>query len=503
VTRHDYLWRHQQEAFDFLNPLGSGMLAMGMGSGKSATAVALCEAWDCKLVLIVTKKSVIPVWPQQIAEHGGSTWHVLPLDRGSVAERANRMGEAVKMARSSGDPLAVVTNYEAVTHTPLSARLKAVRWDALVLDECHSIKAPAGKQSRYLGNLAKGIPHRLGLTGTPMPHSPLDVYAQFRAIWPGLFGYTNAAFKARYAIYGGFQKQQIVNYQNLDDLHARMYQVTYRCRTEDVLDLPPTLDVNRYCDLEPATMKAYRELRDELIAEFDAGIVSADNALVKLLRLAQVANGTVTTADGRGICVGTEKAQLLEEVLGELKAGYDQRQEPLVIFCRFHADMDTTHRVCDAMGLGTCELAGRGRSELAAWQAGQAPVLVAQFQSGAEGNSFVRACYQVYYSNTYSLGQYEQTRARVHRPGQERPVTYIHLLARGTIDESLQKALQRKADIVRTVIDDMRGARRDGPDAGTQVAGAGQRDQTAGGGGQGPEGTAGGCYAGGARRLEL
>jgi SNF2 family DNA or RNA helicase len=241
-----------------------------------------------------------------------------------------------------------------------------------------------------------------------------------------------------------------------------MYQVTYRCRTEDVLDLPPTLDVNKYCDLEPATMQAYKELRDELIAEFDAGIVSADNALVKLLRLAQVANGTVKTDDGRCATVGTEKAQLLEEVLGELKAGYGEKQEPIVIFCRFHADMDTAHAVCNRVGLNTCELAGRGRSELAAWKAGQAPVLVAQFQSGAEGNSFVRACYQVYYSNTYSLGQYEQTRARVHRPGQERPVTYIHLLARGTIDESLQKALLRKADIVRTVVDDMRGELSDG-----------------------------------------
>jgi SNF2 family DNA or RNA helicase len=451
------LWPHQRAAVDFIAPLGSGMLAMGMGAGKSATAVALLEAWDCSLVLIVCPKSVIPVWPQQIAEHGGSTWHVLPLDRGSIAERTKRMVEAVKSARGSGKPLAVVINYEAVTHSPLNARLKTIPWDGLILDESHRIKSASGKQSRYIGNISKNIPHRLGLTGTPMPHSPLDVYAQFRAIWPGLFGYTNAAFKARYAVYGGFQNNEVVAYRNLDDLHRRMYQVTYRCRTEDVLDLPPTLDVNRYCDLEPATMKAYRELKDELIAEFDAGLVSADNALVKLLRLAQVANGTVKLDDGRITIVGTEKAQLLAEVLDDLKAGYGEPQEPIVIFCRFHADMDTTHAVCDRMGLGTCELAGRGRSELAAWQAGQAPVLVAQFQSGAEGNSFVRACHQIYYSNTYSLGQYEQTRARVHRPGQERPVTYIHLLARGTIDESLQKALQRKADVVRTVVDDMRG----------------------------------------------
>ncbi len=497
------LWPHQQAAVDFIKPLGSGMLAMGMGSGKSATGIALVDAWECNIVLVIAPKSVIPVWSEQFALHSARPWRVLSLDRGSITERAQTMQDAVKRARGSEEPLAVVTNYEAVTHAPLNKRLKAIPWDAMILDESHRIKAAAGKQSRYIGNLAKSIPHRLGLTGTPMPHSPLDVYAQFRAIWPGLFGYTNTAFKARYAVYGGFQGQQVVAYRHLDDLHRRMYQVTYRCRTEDVLDLPPTLDVNKYCDLEPATMQAYKELRDELITEFDAGIVSADNALVKLLRLAQVANGTVKTDDGRCATVGTEKAQLLEEVLGELKAGYGEKQEPIVIFCRFHADMDTAHAVCNRVGLNTCELAGRGRSELAAWKAGQAPVLVAQFQSGAEGNSFVRACYQVYYSNTYSLGQYEQTRARVHRPGQERPVTYIHLLARGTIDESLQKALQRKADVVRTVVDDMRGARRDGPDAGTQVAGAGQRDQTAGGGGQGPEGTAGGCYAGGARRLEL
>jgi SNF2 family DNA or RNA helicase len=501
MTTH--LWRHQQEAFDFINPLGSGMLAMGMGSGKSATAVALLEEWQCRRTLILCPKSVAQVWPGQFEQHAGQDWHVLTLDTGSITERTERMRHVLGTSRDC--PLAVVLNYDACTYEPIKGALTKASWDALIMDECHRLKQPSGKQSRFVGRLAKSVPHRLGLTGTPMPHSPLDIYAQFRAIWPPLFGHTNTAFKARYAVYGGYQGQQVVAYRNLEDLNWRMYQVTYRCRTEDVLDLPPFTDIERYCELGPETARAYRELRDELITELDADTITADNALVKLLRLAQIANGFVRTDDDAVISVGTEKANLLSEVLDDLRADYDQAQEPMVVFARFHHDLDTVHAVSSECGLRSCELSGR-RNELAKWQglrptgivgkwehyAPEADVLAVQLQSGGVGIDLTRARYAIYYSQEFSLGNYDQSRARVHRPGQERPVTYVHLVARGTVDQTIRKALERKADIVRFVIDELRGVEHG--------RGIGAQAHPSGGRGEGPRSTPQ-SLEGAARRL--
>ena len=54
---------------------------------------------------------------------------------------------------------------------------------------------------------------------------------------------------------------------------------------------------------------------------------------------------------------------------------------------------------------------------------------------------------------------FAQTRARIHRVGQKQPCTYIHLVARGTIDEKVLKALRDKADLAKALVDDYRAGR--------------------------------------------
>ena len=62
----------------------------------------------------------------------------------------------------------------------------------------------------------------------------------------------------------------------------------------------------------------------------------------------------------------------------------------------------------------------------------------------------------MFYSTDYSMSNHEQTRARVHRVGQDQKCTYIYLTARSTVDEKVLKALREKADLARTLVDDYR-----------------------------------------------
>ena len=314
----------------------------------------------------------------------------------------------------------------------------------------HKIKSPSGKASRYLAKLAARAKYRLALTGTPMPHSPLDVYGQFRFLDKRIFGSSNHAFKQRYAVMGGFQDKQVVAHQNMDELQRLMSTITFRVGKEVLSWLPPETHVTYECALTPEGAKVYRGLEQDFVAEVKSGTVTAANAMVKLLRLQQVTGGTVKTDDGRLERVDTSKARLLQDTLEDM--GSD---EPAVVFCRFHTDLDAVHEACKSLGYTSMELSGR-RDDLKAWQAGGAQVLATQISAGGVGVDLTRARYSLYYSLSFSLGEYDQSLARVHRPGQTRPVTHVHLSVKGTVDEKVLRALNKRADVIEAILKEVR-----------------------------------------------
>ncbi|HOQ47565.1 MAG TPA: SNF2-related protein [Bryobacteraceae bacterium] len=322
--------------------------------------------------------------------------------------------------------------------------------DGLLVHNCHRLKAPGGKASRYVARLGQAARFRLGLSGTPMPHSPLDVYAYFRFIDSSIFGWSFHKFRQHYAVMGGYQNHQVVGYRNLDELNQKFYSVTFACG-KDVLDLPAEVHITYTCQLGAEARKVYRSLERDLIAEVQAGEVTAANALVKLLRLQQITGGYIRTDDGHDVQIDAAKMNLLRDVMEDIAP-----DEPVVVFCRFHKDLEAVNRVADETGRRSLELSGR-IDELKRWQAGEAPVLAVQIDSGGVGVDLTRARYAIYYSLGFSLGSYEQSLARIHRPGQTRPVEYIHLLAEGTVDEKVMAALARRSDVVNTVLQEMKG----------------------------------------------
>jgi hypothetical protein len=107
--------------------------------------------------------------------------------------------------------------------------------------------------------------------------------------------------------------------------------------------------------------------------------------------------------------------------------------------------------VARELGRGYSEVSGREKT-LAAWQAGDTTILGVQIQSGGTGLDLFKACYCAYYSLGFSLGEYEQSLARLHRPGQTRCVRYYHLVAKGTVDEAVYAALRERRNVVEAVL---------------------------------------------------
>lgn len=452
-------WRHQLAAVRFSEPLRASLWSMGMGTGKTRAALDLIRLRGHQRTLVVAPKAVLSAWSNQAALHAPDAVDVMPLSGSTNAKTQAVAGFLARRAKQPNPrPLIVAVNYDSFWREPLLGTLARGGFEFVVFDEIHRLKAPRGRASVAAWKLGRAIPYRIGLTGTLMPHSPLDVYGSVRALDAGVFGTSFFAFRARYGLLGGYQGRQVVGFQNLDDLAKRISPFMFEA-DRDVLDLPPTKHVELTFTLPNRAREVYEGLRKDLCARLDAGTVTADNALVKLLRMMQVASGHVGLDDDeespakerRVETLHTKKQELLHELL-------EDTDEPIVVFCMFRHDIDQAHAACKAVGVAASELSGR-RNDLAAFLAGESRVLIAQMQSGAEGIDGLqhRARYCVFWSLGYSLGRYDQALARVDRPGQRHPVTYYHFIAEGTVDRIVRRALDARRSVVDAVLESIRG----------------------------------------------
>lgn len=445
-------WQHQRQAYWFAVEQRACMLSMDMGTGKSFVSVALVMNRKHAATLILAPKRVVEtVWHKQFAEHAGADYVLVSLHNGGTAKDKQKLA-AAKMAEAKklGKPFICVVNYETARLEDFAAWSLKAGFDFVIYDESHKIKQHDGAAAKYCGQLAKVIPWKLALTGTPMPHSPLDVWSQYRALDISVFGTSFTAFRARYAVMGGYLGKQIIGWQNQDDLHTRFYSIAYRV-TKDVLDLPPVRHEVIECKLGKEAAAIYKSLEDDFVGEVEEGEVTASNALVKLLRLAQITSGFVKIDEsGLERTVDTAKADALADIMDGIAL-----DEPLVVFCRFHHDLDAIQAITEKTGRRYAELSGRKRRDVAGltdWQAGDADVIAVQIQSGGAGIDLTRAHYCVYYSVGFSLGDYDQSLARVHRPGQMHATTYYHLTCVGTVDVKIYTALSNRRNVVESVL---------------------------------------------------
>jgi hypothetical protein len=326
-------------------------------------------------------------------------------------------------------------------------------WPLVIADEGHRIKSASGKCSRFMGRLALRAQRRMILTGTPLPHSKLDIWAQYRFLDRDIYDDTYSSFKIRYAIWGGFENRVVKGWRDVDDYNRRMGSIAFRV-SKEVLHLPPEMDQTLRTELSSAGQRTYDELENNFITWLGTAPteeLTVKNALVLLLRLQQLTGGTLKDNFGVEHQVDSAKESLLADWLEDLP-----RDEPTVIFARFRADLDAIQRAAVRTGHTISEVSGRSPHGIAEWQSGKTNILAAQIKTASEGQDFTRARYCVFYSMGFSLFEYVQARARVHRAGQKRPVTYYHLLCRGTVDEKVLYALQNRWEIVETVLKEMK-----------------------------------------------
>lgn len=469
-------WPHQIAALNLAIKKDAYYLAHDMGTGKTKTAIDIINAKGAQRVLIWCPKSVVDVWPYQFALHSHTEYKIIapPTHPGfSVKKKAAFIQKYLHHAEVQKRPAVVVLNYESAWRTPLgptynqknrmiqTGLLRSMPWDIMICDEVHRIKAAGGRASFAAYHVGQAARMRLGLSGTPFPNDPLDIYAQFRFLKKGLFPKNFSLFRARYAVMQACQGpkgayNKVVEYQNLEELNRIFFSHAHRVEKRDVVDLPAVMHEYRYAELEPAARRAYDKLNQEFVVQVAEGELTVQNALTKMLRLAQITSGYMPLDDEEeGVVISSAKLDVLADLLTDLPMS-----EPVAIFCRFRPEMDRVKERCLQLGRSVSQLRG-GVNELAEWQAGHTNVIVIQIRSGGEGVDLTRCRYTVYLSKGFSLKDYEQSLARMDRPGQEREGVYFHILAKSTVDIREMAALKAKKKVVDYVMEGVRKEQSD------------------------------------------
>jgi SNF2 family DNA or RNA helicase len=446
------LWLHQKKFVKLASVQESFMFSADMGCGKSLASIAIIASnKDIKKTLIVCPKSVQPAWAKQVALHCTADIGVAILE-GSVKDKKSQAERLINLYTATGKQLMLIMNYESTFREPMASFLLSAKFDLVVADESTKIKSAGGRTSRFFQKLGKTAKKRIA---TPLTGTLLSIYGQFRFLCPEIFGTSFSMFKNEYAISGGYGGHEIIGFKNIEKFNKLFYSKAYRVTAEEVLDLPETLDINRTFELSPGCRSVYKHLKKELIAEIDNGTITAANGLVKLLRLSQITGGHCTNDDGETVEVDTGKQELLAEILEEIEP-----DEPMCIFARFTADIAACIKTIKAAGRSVGELSGHA-NDLKAFQDGTIHTLVVQIASGGMGIE-LQHCgdrnvkYCCFYSVSYSLTEFLQAKARVHRPGQKENVNYIYLIAENTIDEIIYKALEAKKDHVEFVLGELK-----------------------------------------------
>lgn len=431
------------------------------GCGKTLTAQAVMGRLylDKKIrrVVIVAPLAVLPVWEKDCTDmtvpYHLVTMHGTAVQRQKIFREINIKELTLQI---------LVINYDAIRSEDNMAMLREWAPDLIICDESQKIKNHKAKQSKVLHDLAKATMYRMILTGTPIGNTPLDFWSQYKFLDPSVFEKSFYAFRNHYAVMGGYGGYELIMYKHLDELTRKAHSIAHRVTKDQALDLPERIDQTLYCELEPAAAKLYKQMERDKVTELsNEAHVTANQIITQMLRLSQIAGGYIADDESKTVRqVSTAKLSLLKDTLQDvLDAG-----EKAVVFTRFIPELVAINKVAEGLvgenghvGIwGAVPAEQRGEAVRRFQEDPECRIFVAQIQCAGAGITLHAASTAIFYSLDYSFMNYDQAKARIHRIGQHHPCTYIHLVARDTVDEAVLQALAEKRSIATDIVDNWR-----------------------------------------------
>jgi len=439
---------------------------MEMGTGKTKVLIdnmaMLYDKGAINGALIVAPKGVIGTWyNQEIPTH-------LPdhINNVSVLWQSNinkTQQEKLNTLFETGEDLHIlIMNIEAFSTDKgktFAAKFLRTHKTLTAIDESTVIKNPKAKRTKNILALADLCKYRRIMTGSPVTKNPLDLYSQCNFLDPFLLNFQSYfAFRNRYAemktLHMHGRQIQIVNgFKNLSELSDKLKGFSYRVLKEDCLDLPPKIWTKRHITLTPEQAKVYKQMKEQALAVLKGKQVTSVSALTQLMRLHQITCGHFAADDG-------SVQQIKNNRLSELMDVLEETEGKAIIWAHYQHDIKNIVKEIEKVhGPGSVVTyygltpQDERQDNIKQFQSNdEVRFLIGTPATGGYGITLTQANTVIYYSNGYDLEKRLQSEDRAHRIGQKKSVTYVDIMAEGTVDEKIVKALRKKINIASEVM---------------------------------------------------
>ena len=440
---------YQNFTTQFIVANAAAGVLLDMGMGKTVTTLTaiwllLFDYFAVNRVLIIAPlQPARHTWPQEIAK-----WdHLQGLTYSTaIGDQAAR----IRGIQAGAD--ITIINVDNVQWLVEWLAKNKIRWpwDMVVIDELSCFKSATSQRFRKLRKVRKHIKRIVGLTGTPSPNGLIDLWAQMYLLDEGAaLGRTLTDYREQY-----FRVTQYANGHPVKwsprpraetEIYRRLENLCVSMKSEDYLDLPERLYIERPVALPAAAMKQYLELERDMLLPLKDGVIDAGSAAILSGKLLQLTGGAVYDSDGHARILNSVKLDALEELIAEANG-----QPVLVAYSYKHELARLQQRFPEAVPL-------KAPGAVERWNQGEIPILLAHPASAGHGlNLQDGGCITIWYSLPWSLEQYLQFNKRLHRPGQRNAVLIHHLIAECTIDEHVMRVLRGKEQNQEALIDALR-----------------------------------------------
>ena len=437
---------------------------MEMGTGKSKVLIdnvaMLYNAGKINGALIVAPKGVYKNWfDSEIPNH-------MPdyIEKRVGLWRTDPKAKDLQPLFKTGAELHIlIMNVEAFSTKKgmqFAERFLNSHTTLMAIDESTTIKNPGALRTKNIIYLRQFTKYRRILTGSPVTKSPLDLFTQCYFLDPYLLDQSSYyVFRTRYAVcrkinVSGRQVEIVVGYRNLGELSEKLKPFSYRVLKDDCLDLPKKTYMKRTVELTPEQKKVYKQMKQEAIAFLNGKMVTSATVITQLMRLHQITCGHFKSNDGAVQDLKNNRITQLIDILEEVEG-------KVVIWAHYRHDIE---KIVEAISkkygentvvtyFGDTSTDDRQKA-IKKIQDKESPVrfIIGTPQTGGYGITLTGASTMIYYSNGYDLEKRMQSEARIDRIGQEKPMTYIDIMAEDTIDDKIVKSLRNKVNIATEIM---------------------------------------------------
>lgn len=441
---HEY----QRYATEYIetHPIAAVLLNMGLGK-TSITLTALnnllFDSFEIHKVIVIAPLRVArDTWSAEMEKWEHLSSLIYSVAVGTEAERLAALRRQADI---------YIINRENVQWL-ISESGIPFNYDMVVIDELSSFKNHQTKRFKALMKMRPKVKRIVGLTGTPSSNGLMDLWAEFKLLDMGQrLGRFIGQYRTAYFQPDKRNGQVVFSYKPLPGAEQQIYRkisdITISMKSTDHLQMPELVESRYTVYLSEEERKRYVALKEDLVLQLPDGEITAANAASLSGKLSQMANGAVYTDAGETISIHDRKLDVLEDII-EAANG-----KPLLVAYWFRHDLE---RITERLHKLNTPFSRLDSSEsIRRWNAGELPVALIHPASAGHGlNLQSGGSTIVWFGLTWSLELYQQTNARLWRQGQKSETVVVqHIVAEGTIDERIMKALSEKDTTQSALID--------------------------------------------------